>query len=180
MLLQKVGDMVPGYLGTCCPINIPHVMGKNGPKPKVLVISLPCDSSVSSPYFFQKEVMDQWATEISVTLTLQRSIWLLQKEYSIKNIEEINKFLILHRQLSDILLIAPSQIYHIFGDVSLALQLLKDPEEDYECLFIIIKSNYSPAESFDLLDKLSEAWWVDVDMDIKRYLEIDISTNRQF
>lgn len=177
MVLQEAVDY--GYLGTCCPINIPHEMRENGPKRNVLVINLSCDSSVSSPYSFQREVIDHCATEISVTLALQRSIWLLQKEYSINNIEEINKYLISHRQLLGILLIAPSQIYHIFGEVSLALKLLKDPEENYECLFIIIQSNYSPADSFDLLDKLSEAWWFDVDMDIKRYLEIDISTNSQ-
>lgn len=177
MSVQEKANMFQGYLGTCCLINIAPEMQEIGPIPEVSVIYLQGDSSISNNFFFPREVIEQWSTEYSVTLALQRSIRLLQKEYIIKNLEEINKYLLDHKYLLDILLIIPSQIYRIFGNVLLFLQVFKDPEENYECLFIIIKSNYTPTKSFDLLDKLSEEWWLDVDIDIKRLLEIDISTN---
>jgi len=118
--------------------------------------------------------MEQWSTEISVTQALQKSIWLLQKQYAIKNIEEVNYFLFDRKHLLDILLIIPRQIQHIFGDVLLELQVVKDPEEDYEGLFIIIKSHFPPKKSLDLLERMEEEWWLDVDINIKKVIGIDI------
>jgi hypothetical protein len=102
MLLQKTANAFSEYLGTCCLINISPEMQELSPKSVVLVINLACDSSISNRYFFQREVIDLWSTEISVTMALLRSIGLLKKEYVIKNMEEINDFLFNYRYLLDI------------------------------------------------------------------------------
>jgi len=173
MVLQKVATK---YSGSCCPINILPEMQESGLIGEVFVIDLASDSSISTLYFFQREVMEQWSTEISVTQALQKSISLLHKQYIIKNIEEVNRFLSDHKHLLDTLLIIPRQIQQFFGDIPLELQLVKDAEEDYEGLFIIIMSNMPPNESLDHLERMEEEWWLDVDINIKKVIGIDIES----
>ncbi|CAD6493976.1 MAG: hypothetical protein CHKLHMKO_00594 [Candidatus Argoarchaeum ethanivorans] len=68
---------------------------------------------------------------------------------------------------------APGHIFSIFGkNVFLYLELNRDYEEDFEGLFIIIKTNLSPEDSLNLLDRFDEGWWLDVDYDIGNILEI--------
>ena len=75
----------------------------------------------------------------------------------------------------EILFEAGEQIRRIFGEVvNLSLELHHDPEEDFEGLFIIIKTNLSPEESLDLLDKFDEEWWLDVDASISKKLEVTV------
>ena len=162
------------YSASCCHINMFPEIQESGPKNEVYVINLASDTSISNIYFFQRDVMEQWTTEISVTQALQKSIWLLQRQYLIDNFAEINGFLFNHKDLLDILLIIPIQVQHFFGEVSLELQVIKDPEEDYEGLFIIIKSNFTPEKSIDLLDQMEDYWWLDVDINIKKLIGIDV------
>lgn len=71
------------------------------------------------------------------------------------------------------LLEAPWEIRRVFGDgIVLELELHHDPEEDFEGLFIAIKTNLSPEDSLNLLDRLDEEWWLDVNDDISNILEI--------
>lgn len=85
---------------------------------------------------------------------------------------EIINFIIEHN-LWGFLFEAPWEIRRVFGDnIILELGLHHDPEEDFEGLFIVVKTNLSPEDSLDLLDRLNEEWWLDVDDDISNILEI--------
>jgi tetratricopeptide (TPR) repeat protein len=97
----------------------------------------------------------------------------LHQLYSFINPEsEIINFIIEHN-LWAFLLEAPRKIRHVFGnDIALELELHHDPEEDFEGLFITIKTNLSPEDSLNLLDKLDEEWWLYVNDDISNILEI--------
>jgi len=89
--------------------------------------------------------------------------------------DEVIQFIKDHPFLLNTLLEAPRHILSIFGkDVLLYLELNIDHEEDFEGLFIVIKTNLSPEESLNLLDRLDEAWWLDVDDDIGNILEITV------
>jgi len=78
-----------------------------------------------------------------------------------------------HPFLLNTLFEAPKHIFSIFGrKVLLYLELHRDPEEDFEGFFIIIKTNLSPEESLNLLDRLDEEAWLDVDDSTSNILEI--------
>jgi hypothetical protein len=86
---------------------------------------------------------------------------------------QIIQFIKDHLFLLNILIEAPRYILSIFGsDVTLEIELDHDPEEDFEGLFIIIRTSLSPEDSLDLLDRLDEEWWLDVDDNISNILEI--------
>ncbi|MCL0073755.1 hypothetical protein M1O50_02560 [Dehalococcoidia bacterium] len=86
---------------------------------------------------------------------------------------EVIQFIKDHSVLLNILFEAPGHIFSIFGrDVLLYLELHRDPTEDFECLFITIRTSLSSEESLNLLDRLDEEWWLDVDDDISNILEI--------
>jgi len=68
-----------------------------------------------------------------------------------------NEFLI------EILKEAYKTIETIFGaSVTLYLKLCADPEEDFEELFIVIKSTHNSEEALHLLSKFDESWFLKV------------------
>jgi len=73
----------------------------------------------------------------------------------------IRKFLEENEYLYPILAEAPGKIFSVFGtDVKISLELHRDPEEDWEELFIIIKSHYATDEAVRLEKKLAEEWFL--------------------
>ncbi|MDI6792264.1 MAG: hypothetical protein QME81_05275 [bacterium] len=78
--------------------------------------------------------------------------------------EEVISFIIKYPFLLSILAEAPSKIYPIFpkDDIALHLELHHDPEEDFEELFVVIKSPYSPEKARKLMDELDETWFLDI------------------
>lgn len=86
---------------------------------------------------------------------------------------EVIQFTKDHSVLLNALFEAPKHIFSVFGrDVSLNLKLSRDYEEDFECLFITIRTSLSPENSLNLLDKLDAEWWLDIDDDISNILEV--------
>lgn len=85
----------------------------------------------------------------------------LKEIYEFSNIKEIRNFIMQNYDLVDILKEAPEHIYRIFGkDIKLILELHSDPEEDWDELFIVIKSSYSPQEAVEHERKLFNDWFV--------------------
>ncbi len=75
--------------------------------------------------------------------------------------DEINKFLEENKYLYPILAEAPDEISSVFGtDTKISLELHRDPEEDWEELFIVIKSPYSTKEAARREKKLTEEWFL--------------------
>ena len=96
-------------------------------------------------------------------------------EFAESQRKEIKNFLEKKKYLYPILKEMRDKIFSIFGkEVRLCLELQRDPEEDFEKLFIIVKTNLSPNQSLDLLDKFDEECWLDVDDKIRKALEVDI------
>ncbi|MFH1860843.1 MAG: hypothetical protein ABH870_07545 [bacterium] len=87
----------------------------------------------------------------------------LYQFYEVCN-KEIIDFIGKYDFLLSILMEAPREIYRIFprDDVKLELELHHDPEEDYDELFVVIKSPYSPLEARKLMDELDETWFLNI------------------
>jgi len=100
--------------------------------------------------------------ENSVYLSYQDLISYLEKEYIFENPEEIKRFLVNNEDLIEILFSATDHIREIFGNVPVYLELHHDPEEDWDELFIVIKTNYPAEKAVELESKLFENWFVKV------------------
>jgi len=87
----------------------------------------------------------------------------LKRIYHFTNPAEAERFLLEHDELIPYLLEADKHIKRVFGEniVDVCLEHASDPEEDYEGLFVIVKTNLSSEESLDLLDKFDEEWFLD-------------------
>jgi len=87
----------------------------------------------------------------------------LRTVYTLDEPDRITDFLRANPDLVPFLQEAPKHIYRIFGkNIRLFLELHSNPEEDWDELFIVIKSPYSPKKARDLMDKLGEEWFLDV------------------
>jgi len=101
--------------------------------------------------------------EKSIFFSSQRGIELLKKYYVIEDDDEFRNFFIVHKELINILLDAPKWIKKIFGEsVRIHLRVHADPEEDYEELFIVIKTSLKPEEALNRLNVLDEEWFIKV------------------
>jgi hypothetical protein len=83
----------------------------------------------------------------------------LQEIYIFHEPENVKAFLRMHEELIPVLFKAPEHINRIFGqNPPLYLELLEDPEDNEECLFLIIGTNRNPKEAVELLERLYEKW----------------------
>jgi hypothetical protein len=55
-----------------------------------------------------------------------------------------------------------------------ALHFVKDDEEDFEVLFMVIKTAFSTDENLSLLRKLDDEWWLDVPYSIRKVVSLDV------
>jgi hypothetical protein len=94
-------------------------------------------------------------------LKRQENINRLKDIYYVENDKKIEMFLLANDYLIEILFEAPEKILKIFGEVRISLELHKDPEEGWDELFIIIKSNYEPEEAVRRKEQLTEEWFID-------------------
>jgi len=96
----------------------------------------------------------------------------LQQCYYFTNPEEIEKFLLKHDYLINYLLQICDQIKRIFGEnLEVDLEYDKDSEEDFEGLFVRIKTNLLPDLSLELLRRFDQ-WWLDVDFKVRSVITI--------
>ena len=87
--------------------------------------------------------------------------------------ERVERFLGNHRYLLPILKEAEGQIFSVFGEgVRISLELHHDPEEAWEELFIVIKSEYGAEEAIRLENRLAEEWFLERMKDTKGRLNI--------
>jgi len=95
-----------------------------------------------------------------------------------RDYEKIEKFLLTHDYIIEYLFKAYNQIKRIFEEniIEIILEYYRDPEEDYEGLFVSIKTNLSPESSLDLLEKFDEEWWLKVDFKIRSVMNIMVNT----
>lgn len=115
------------------------------------------------PVFDLLDFIRQSKEECSIFLKSVKDIELLARMYTFSNPFEVKRFLLTHDYLIDLLFETYQQIKRVFREniVEVCLEYDRDPEEDFEGLFVIIKNNLSPEESLDLLDKFDEEWFLD-------------------
>jgi len=107
-------------------------------------------------------------SDTSVSIELLNDIEQLEKLYVFVNPSDIRRFLWRNKFLIEILFEAPKKIIEIFGnDIILCLELHHDPEEEWNELFIVIKTNYSPEEAIELENKLFEEWFIKISEKVK-------------
>lgn len=110
---------------------------------------------VSIPDFYNPKEL----SETSKTLQPLEGIEKLENLYIFNNPKEVKSFLLTNDYLIEILLEAPKYIYRTFGKFPIYLELHHDPEEDWDELFIVIKTNYTPEKAVELEEKLFEEWF---------------------
>jgi len=86
----------------------------------------------------------------------------LEKQYIFIEPEKIKHFLNLNSDLIPFLEEAPKYIYEIFGQFPMYLEIHYDPEENWDELFIIIKTSYSPEQTIELEKKLFDEWFIKI------------------
>lgn len=64
-----------------------------------------------------------------------------------------------HREALPILLEAPEAIREVFGDVRPILDLVNDPEEGWEELFIVIPVREAAPKALERLERLDSIWF---------------------
>ncbi|MCR4433927.1 MAG: hypothetical protein NUV70_07755 [Caldiserica bacterium] len=110
----------------------------------------------------------------SICLSINHQMEVLRGIYIFKNPEEVTGFLLSNKNLIKYLLEAPERIYRIFGSVHLYLELYQDPEEAFECLFIIVKTDLPPEEAINNLDRFDEEYWLNLGDEINNKLEVTV------
>jgi len=122
------------------------------------------------------EIIEEDEDEVSVYFSTLKNIEDLSYLYDFNNSPDVIEFLSSHNNLIEILFRAHERIKEVFGDevIGMCLEHDIDPEEDFEGLSAIIKTNLSPELSLDLLDKFDEEWWLDIEPEIRMLLCITV------
>ena len=132
--------------------------------------------SIVSPRVEKKESQRNLA-ETSTVLRIIGCIDLLKDVYLLKEAKQIESYLWRNSILLDFLCEAHTQIINIFGfESQLSLELHRDYEENFEELFIVIKSLAEPSRMIELLDKLDDEWFLNVSDNVHGKLNITVES----
>lgn len=100
--------------------------------------------------------------ETSSYLSPYKTIKDLETIYFFENYNDIMQFLRSNLDLVPLLVEAPIYIYHIFGGVPIYLELHSDPEENWDELFIVIKTALPAEEAVKREMQLFDLWFSNV------------------
>lgn len=115
--------------------------------------------------------------ENSIYRNNQTSIALLKKIYNFHNASEIENYLNQNNPILDSLLEGNIEIREIFTNIKeVSLELHEDFEEDFEQLFIVIKSTNGPEELLTMLNKLDDEWFLQLPYDIINKFNITVKS----
>ena len=88
--------------------------------------------------------------------------------YEIPDPDKVEQFIAQNPDLNSILEDAPIYIDKIFGeDNNKVLEIHSDPEAEWDELFLIIQTPYSPQENIILEKKLFDSWFVNISRQVK-------------
>lgn len=121
-----------------------------------------CDASASLGTYTEK--ITSWMSDASRSLVceLTTKFRCLDDLYSYRNRADVVNFLWTNPFLVDFLFQAHRQIRVYFHAGSeICLDLHRDPEEDYDELFVVIMSPYSSQKARELMSRLRKEWFLD-------------------
>ena len=107
-----------------------------------------------------------------------QSIESLSILYAFAQPEKIRQFLVRHPHLISPLFEIYTQARRVFRDsvTPMALEYVKDSEEDFEGLTVVVKTKLPPDQSLALLEKFDQEWWLDLDFEVRRLLAVITQT----
>lgn len=101
--------------------------------------------------------------ESSILSRLDKDIDLLFDIYETDNKNEIKSFLLTNNYLIEILFDAEQFIDAIFGfNIKKIIEIHRDQEEDFEEIFIVIKSSLTANEARILMQVLMKEWFINI------------------
>lgn len=100
--------------------------------------------------------------ENSYFLSTIRRIKNLDFFYNFEDYENVYKFLLDNKDLITVLESSIEEIRNIFGNSQVFLEIDNDPEEEFEELFIVIKSNFDANKVIELKEKFFYNWFVKI------------------
>jgi len=101
--------------------------------------------------------------ETSVFIRKLKKISQLERLYYFHNPDEIKRFLLTHDYLIEYLFEAYDRIRRIWGEnIEVHLEYEIDHEEEWDELFIVIKSLYPTEKAIELERKLFDEWFVHI------------------
>ncbi|MEO1784159.1 hypothetical protein V4762_03670 [Thermodesulfobium sp. 4217-1] len=100
--------------------------------------------------------------ENSYFLSTIRKIKNLDFFYNFEDYENVCKFLLNNKDLITVLESSIEEIRDIFGNSQVFLEIDNDPEEEFEELFIVIKSNFDANKVIELKEKFFYDWFVKI------------------
>lgn len=107
---------------------------------------------------------------------LDLDLRVLEQHYIFRNRPDVINFAVDNSFLLQPLHEACEQIRNYFGESAQAvLEVVTDPEfaEDQE-LVIFIRTNLSPDEAFENLERMDDEWWLDVPVNVRKKLCINV------
>lgn len=79
----------------------------------------------------------------------------------LRNSDAVKAFLRAHPELLDLILEAYLHIRHAFGPIpAVVLELLDDPESDFQELVALVETDLGPEEALRGLDWIDTRWWL--------------------
>jgi len=120
-------------------------------------------------YFFQV------VEENSILLQKRNYIQLLCELFLLEKRTEFDRFISSNEILIYPLFDAYKQINEMFPTrLNLNLEVIKDPEEDFECLFILIDTDLSIEQSLDFLEQFDYIVSSNWDIEVQKILCVDV------
>lgn len=97
----------------------------------------------------------------SVLASYEAALSSIEHVFHLRDPGRVKALLRAQPELLELLLDAQSHVSDAFeGFPRLLLEVLADPEEDMERLFLLVQTRYSPEEAMNRLDTLGAAWWL--------------------
>lgn len=102
-----------------------------------------------------------------------RYMW-IKKNYHVPGEfeDDIRSFISNNPEVMDILEQAPYYIRHIVGDYPLYLEIVREPDDGWEELFIVVRTGLPAEEALKLDDRLFELWFGEAMRSVVGKLEI--------
>jgi len=119
-----------------------------------------------------KRLLDAgWLTEdVANSHPIQQS-W--QTEFQMVNASEIDRFLHLNKDLLGILIEIPKQLRANVPEIQqILLEYDRDNEENFEGLFVRVRTTAPPETALDSLSSFDHKWWLSLSADIRQRLTI--------
>lgn len=94
--------------------------------------------------------------------------------------DSIRQFLYQHSFLSRMLIDGVQRIRSVFGSqAQLFLELERDPEENFEEVFVVIQTNKNLKDALDLLERLHWDWFLEILPETKNLLNLTVETKNE-